>query len=159
MMRKIIILSTTIILFFSTAQKSVAQKNGSNGLPANAIATSTSGYSMTAKINGKDCKASFMMPADETEQIVGFYSGDKYIGLPYDRKYFVAGKKISFSDQNADLTTNDDVQVWNGRKGEMVITKVTGKWAEGTFFFTGYSYDNKKSITVTNGFFRIAFGK
>ncbi len=53
---------------------------------------------MTAKINGKDCKASFMMPPDKTGQIVGFYNGDKYIGLPYHKKYFVVGKKISFSD-------------------------------------------------------------
>jgi hypothetical protein len=158
-MRKITALLITIILFFAAAHTSRAQNNSSNGLPAGAIATTAGGYSMTAKINGKDCKASFMMPPDETGQIVGFYNGDKYIGLPYNRKYFVAGTKISFSDQHADLTTNDDVQVWSGRKGEMVITKVTGKWAEGSFYFTGYSYDNKKNIAVTNGFFRIAFGK
>jgi hypothetical protein len=158
-MRKITTLSITIILFFAAAYTSRAQNNSSNVLPAGAIATTAGGYSMTAKINGKDCKASFMMPPDETGQIVGFYNGDRYIGLPYNRKYFVAGTKISFSDQHADLTTNDDVQVWSGRKGEMVITKVTGKWAEGSFYFTGYSYDNKKNIAVTNGFFRIAFGK
>ena len=152
-------LAISIVLVFTGSQKSTAQKKSSGSLPAGAIATTAVGYTMTAKINGKDCKASFMMPADETGQIVGFYSGDKYIGLPYDRKYFVTGKKISFSDQNADLTTNDEVQVWNGRKGEMEITKVNGKWAEGTFYFTGYSYDNKKSILVTNGFFRIAISK
>jgi hypothetical protein len=158
-MKKIIAVTITAILVFAVFQKCKAQKNTSSSLPAGAIATTNSGYSMIAKINGKDCKASFMMPADETGQIVGFYSGDKYIGLPYDRGYFTAGKKISFSDHHADLTTNDEVQVWSGRKGEMVITKVTGEWAEGTFYFTGYSYDNKKSITVTNGFFRIAFVK
>jgi hypothetical protein len=51
---------------------------------------------MTAKINGKDCTATFMMPADETGQIVGFYSGDRYIGLPYDKSFFVVGKKNFF---------------------------------------------------------------
>ena len=99
------------------------------------------------------------MPPDKTMQIFGFYNGDKYIGLPYNKKYFIVGKKIEFSDHNADLTTNDDVQVWNGRDGEMEITKVNGKWVEGKFFFTGYSYDNKKTIEVTDGFFRIATDK
>jgi hypothetical protein len=100
-----------------------------------------------------------MMPPEDAEQIVGFYNGDKYIGLPYQKKYFVTGNKISLSDQNADLTTNDNVQVWNGRKGEMEITKVNGNWVEGKFFFTGYSYDNKHTIEVNNGFFRIPMPK
>jgi hypothetical protein len=156
-MKKIIAL--TSILVFVSAGICIAQKRNSTELPPSAIAVSTGGYTMTAKINGKDCTATFMMPADETGQIVGFYSGDKYIGLPYDKSFFAVGKKISFEDHHADLTTNDDVQVWSGRKGEMEITKVNGKWAEGKFSFTGYSYDNKKTILVTNGFFRIAIGK
>jgi len=158
-MKKILALAITGILVFAPAGKIDAQNHIPNGLPSGAIPATAGGYSMTAKINGKDCKASFMMPADKTGQIVGFYSGDKYIGLPYDKKYFVVGIKIKFSDQNADLTTNDDVQVWNGRKGEMEITKVNGNWVEGKFFFTGYSYDNKKTIEVTDGFFRISIDK
>jgi len=158
-MKIFLALAITGILVFASAGKSNAQNHNPNGLPPGAIPATAGGYSMTAKINGKDCKASFMMPADKTGQIVGFYSGDKYIGLPYHKKYFVVGKKFSFSEENATLTTNDDVQVWNGRKGEMEITKVNGKWAEGKFFFTGYSYDNKKTIEVTDGFFRIALDK
>ena len=158
-MKKLVTLVVAGALAFATTGKCHAQNRNSGSLPPDAIPVTPTGYFMTAKINGKDCKASFMMPADKTEQIVGFYSGDKYIGLPYQKKYFVAGTKISFSDVHADLTSKDDVQVWSGRKGEMKITKVTGKWAEGEFFFTGYSYDNKKTIEVTNGFFRIALDK
>lgn len=155
-MKKLLSLAITAILLFASASKSDAQNRTPNGLPAGVIPATAAGYSMTAKINGKDCKASFMMPADKAEQIVGFYSGDKYIGLPYRRTNMIPGKKINFSDENADLTTNDNVQVWNGREGEMVITKVNGNWVEGKFFFTGYSYDNKKKIEVTDGFFRTA---
>jgi hypothetical protein len=158
-MKKFLALTITVILVFASAGKSDAQNHTPNGLPPGAIPATAGGYSMTAKINGKDCKASYMMPADKTGQIVGFYSGDKYIGLPYHKKYFVVGKKFSFSEENADLTTNDDVGVWNGRKGEMEITKVNSNWVEGKFFFTGYSYDNKKKIEVTDGFFRIALDK
>ena len=43
----------------------------------------------------------------------------------------VVGRKFSFSEENADLTTNDDAGVWNGRKGEMEITKVNSNWVEG----------------------------
>lgn len=158
-MKKILALVVTIILVFAFVIKSDAQNRNSTGLPPGVIPVTAAGYTMTAKINGKECKALFMMPADKTGQIVGFYNGDKYIGLPYNKKYFVVGKKIKFSEHNADLTTNDDVQVWNGRKGEMEITKVNGKWVEGKFSFTGYSYDNKKTIEVTDGFFRIATDK
>ena len=158
-MKKLLVLAISGIIVFASASKCNAQNRNSNGLPPGSFPATSGGYTMTAKINGKDCKAYSMMPPDKTMQIVGFYNGDKYIGLPYNKKYFIVGKKIEFSDHNADLTTNDDVQVWNGRKGEMTITKVNGKWVEGKFFFTGYSYDNKKTIEVTDGFFRIATDK
>ncbi len=158
-MKKLFALATTAILVFTSAEKSIAQNHTPNNLPPGAFSTTAVGWAMTAKINGKDCKAHSMMPPDIAEQIVGFYNGDKYIGLPYIKKYFVAGKKISLDNYNADLTTADDVQVWNGRKGEIVITKVNDNWVEGKFYFTGYSYDNKHTIEVTNGFFRIALAK
>jgi len=158
-MKKLLSLAIAGILVFASPGKSDAQNHDPNGLPPGAIPATTGGYFMTAKINGKACKAHAMMPLDKAGEIVGFYDGDKYIGLPYHKKDLVVGKKISFSDENADLTSNDEVQVWNGRKGEMEITKVNGNWAEGKFFFTGYSYDSKKKIEVTNGFFRIALDK
>jgi hypothetical protein len=158
-MNKLLALAMIDILVFVSAGKCDAQSHASNSLPPGALPTTSSGYAMSAKINGKDYKAHSMMPPGEAEQIVGFYSGDKYIGLPYNKKHFVVGKKISFSDQHPDLTTKDDVQVWSGRKGEMEITKVNGNWVEGKFFFTGYSYDNKHTIEVTNGFFRIPMPK
>lgn len=153
-MKRIVAL-TVLFLLAASMQKGNAQKASLNDLPQGAVAAAPNSFTMTAKINGKACKAYAMMPPDKAEQIVGFYEGDKYIGLPYNKKNMVAGKKIDFSNENADLTTNDNVQVWSGRKGEMVITKVTGQWVEGKFFFTGYSYDNKKTIEVSEGFFRI----
>ena len=158
-MKKLLTLAITGFLVVASAGKGNAQNRNSNKLPPGALSATAGGYTMTAKINGKIVKAHSMMPPDKTMQIVGFYNGDKYIGIPYNKKYFIVGKKIEFSDHNADLTTNDDVQVWNGREGEMEITKVNGKWVEGKFFFTGYSYDNKKTIEVTDGFFRIATDK
>ena len=142
-------------LIVASVQKMCAQKTGLNGLPQGAVPATTNGFTMTAKINGKAIKAHAMMPPEKAGEIVGFYDGDKYIGLPYYKRNMVAGNKFNFSSENADLTTNDDTQVWNGRKGEMEITKVSGGWVEGRFFFTGYSYDNKKTIEVTEGFFRI----
>ena len=151
---KKILTAAVLLLTLISVQKAKAQTE-LKGLPKGAMTAASSGFSMTAKINGKPVKAHATMPAEEAGQIVGFYDGDRYIGLPYDKINMVAGKKIKFSDENADLTTNDKVQVWNGRKGEMEITKVSGHWVEGKFFFTGYSYDNTKTIAVTDGFFRI----
>jgi hypothetical protein len=148
---------TITLLFFIAAlmQKVNAQQPDFKALPQGAVAAAPNGFTMTAKINGKAIKANAMMPPDKAGEIVGFYDGDKYIGLPYHKKDLVLGKKFDFSNENADLTTNDKTQVWNGRKGVMEITKVTTQWIEGKFFFTGYSYDDKKSIEVTDGFFRI----
>ena len=141
-----------LTLLFLTSE---AQNNSAKNLPAGAVRTTVGGYTMRARINGKLCNASFMLPPETAEQIVGFYDGDKYIGLPYNKSNFVVGKKLSFDDANADLTTNDKVQVWNGRDGVMEITSVNANWVEGKFFFTGHSYDAKHTITVTAGFFRI----
>lgn len=126
-----------------------------------AMATSDDGWNMKAKINGKAYSAySVWLPEGENE-IVGFYDGDKYIGLHYKPKDLVMGSKLSFSDLHADLTTNDSVGIRSGDKGEMEITKVDDKWIEGTFFFTAVSYDANKSktIEVTDGFFRVGVDK
>ena len=149
---RLVFITTFLMLVFF---KSEAQNNSAKNLPAGAVRTTVGGYTMRANINGKLCNASFMMPPETAEQIVGFYDGDKYFGLPYIKRNFIVGNKLSFDDANADLTTNDKVQVWNGRDGIMEITSVNASWVEGKFFFTGHSYDAKHTITVTEGFFRI----
>jgi hypothetical protein len=119
------------------------------------VATTADGYTMKAKLNGKAWTAGSIMPPDAAGRIVG-YSNEEYIGLPYDRRYLVVGKKITFGEGNAvDLATNDDVGLWGGRKGEMEITKVDDKWAEGKFFFTASTSRSSKTVEVTDGFFRI----
>ena len=126
-----------------------------------AMSTSDDGWNMKAKINGKDYNAySVWLPEGEHE-IVGFYDGDKYIGLYYKPKDLVVGNKLSFSDLNATLTTNDSVGVRSGDKGELEITRVDDKWVEGKFYFTAVSFDAKKSktIEVSDGFFRIGAEK
>ncbi len=118
-------------------------------------ATSADAYSMKAKIDGKKWVADAMMPPEAAGRIIGYYN-DESIGLPYDRRYLVVGKKIMFDENHAvDLMTNDDVGIWGGRKGEMKITKVDDKFAEGSFFFTGSTSRSDKTVEVTDGFFRI----
>ena len=64
------------------------------------------------------------MPPEAAGRIIG-YSGEEYIGLPYDKDEMLVGKKDIFSEDNAvDLSTTDEVGMWGGRKGEMEITKV-----------------------------------
>ena len=56
------------------------------------IPTSADGYSMKAKLNGKDWEAATMMPPALAGRIIGDNNGE-YIGLPYNKSYFVVGKK------------------------------------------------------------------
>jgi hypothetical protein len=119
------------------------------------VPTSTEGIMMRAKIGGKEWTAVSMMPPEASGRIIGYNNGE-YIGLPYDKRNLIPGKKIVFQeDDAADLATNDDIGIWGGRKGEMVITKVDDKWAEGTFFFTGSTSRSSETIEVSEGFFRI----
>jgi hypothetical protein len=123
------------------------------------IPTKKDGWSMKAKVGGKDWAATSMMPPDAAGRIIGYYD-EEWIGLPYDRRYLVVGKKITFGEDNAtDLATNDDVGLWGGRKGEMEITKVDENWAEGKFYFTGSTSRSDKTMEVTDGFFRISLAK
>ena len=168
-MRQILFVLVFSAILFSCANSnekhkkndaSISQSEKKENRPGS-METSNDGWNMKANINGKNYSAySVWLPKGE-HQIVGFYDGDKYIGLYYHPKDLVVGNKLLFSDLHADLTTNDSVGIRSGDKGELEITKVDDKWVEGKFFFTAVSYDAKKSktIEVTNGFFRIGVDK
>ncbi|SRR5260221_5678889 len=120
------------------------------------IPTKEGEWTMTAKINGKEWTASSFMPLDFQDKIHGFYK-EESISLPYDRSYLKVGKKIQFGENHvALLFTNDNDGFFDGRKGEMEITKVENEWAEGKFFFTATTSSTDKTIEVTDGFFRIS---
>ncbi|HMH23843.1 MAG TPA: hypothetical protein VK563_18785 [Puia sp.] len=118
--------------------------------------TTEGGWTMTAKVNGKDWAATSLYPPEETSRIVGYYK-DAYIGFPYDRRDMVTGKKITFEEGHvADMFIEDGIGTYIGRKGEMEVTKVNDKWAEGKFYFTAVNRNSGKTVEVTNGFFRIS---
>ena len=100
------------------------------------IATTEGGWTMKAKIDAKNWVAASIISPKAAGRIAGDNDGES-IGLPYNRRAMVVGNKIIFSHDNAvDLFTHDDVGLWGGYAGEMEITKVDGKWAEGKSFFT-----------------------
>jgi hypothetical protein len=121
------------------------------------IATTEGGWTMKAKVGGKEWSANSLMPPDAAGRIIGDNAGIT-ISLPYDRREMLMGQKNTFSHNNAvDLFTPDDVGIWGVYAGEMEITKVDGEWVEGKFYFTGTtSSDPTKKMEVTDGFFRIS---
>ena len=120
------------------------------------VPTSATGFSMKAKVNGKEWVASTMMPPEAPARIIGYLNGES-ISLPYDRRDMVVGSKTNFETSAVDLFLNDDVGMWGGHKGEMEVTKVDENGAEGKFYFT--ATDNNKTVEVTEGFFRVLFSK
>jgi hypothetical protein len=135
------------------------QKTIQGVLKAGQIATSTNGYSMKAKLDGKEWVATAMMSPEATGRILG-NKGDEFIGLPFHRSHLIAGKTVKFGeDQAVDLRTADAIAFWSGRTGEMTYTKVDENSAEGTFFFTATARETTKKIQVTEGKFRILLGK
>jgi hypothetical protein len=160
---KLSVISIIMLSFFSSCnsqqtahQQAIAEKNAIEAARPGTIPTKAGGWSMTAKINGKAWSAVSLMPPEAAGRIIGYYK-DEYIGLPYDKRNMVVGKKITFGENNAvDLSVSGDDNFYGGRKGEMEITKVDGNWAEGVFHFTATSHGSDKTIPVTDGFFRIS---
>jgi hypothetical protein len=168
-MRKNLLISSAVaLLFFCQSQAQNTPKEQADKTQAaikasipGAVATTPTGYTMRAKIDGKNWVAASMMPPDVAGRIIGDIGKD-YIGLPYDKdkRNMKVGKKTVFSEDEAvDLATSEVGGIWGGRKGEMEITKVSQDWVEGKFFFTATSTRNSQKREVTEGFFRIPFPK
>lgn len=166
-MKQIILVVTIAASLFScgTNEQSKAIKDQKqamvvlNSLEQGSIATTKGGWTMTAKINGKEWTAASFRSPDETDWINGDYK-EESIKLPYNRKYIIVGNKTVFGDTHvAQLFTSDGIAIWSGEKGEMEITKVENGWAEGKFFFTATATGTDKTIEVTDGFFRISLSK
>ena len=123
------------------------------------VPTSADGFYMKAKMDGKEWVAASMDTMDEeTGRIVGYNNGES-INFHYDRRNMVMGEKSNFENHNVNLMLNDEVGLWAGLKGQMIITKVDEKSAEGTFYFTASNNSNTKMIEFTDGSFRILFPK
>lgn len=127
-------------------------------LAPGSIPTSANGYYMKCKINGKDWEANSIMPPDVAGRIMGDSNGE-FISLPYyDRRNFLALKKrkLGSGHDNVDMSLHDGAGYWGAKSGEMEITKVDDKWAEGTFSFIAGHTQSDQTLAVTNGFFRIS---
>ena len=148
----------------STQNKSQADAKqlaaGIEKMDPDGIPTTEGGWTMTAKINGSNWKASSIMPLEATGRIIGDFNGAG-LGFPYDRREMEVGNKEIFGEHNVvQISTIKDgeIEYWDGLKGEMEITKVDADWAEGKFFVTGNARftDASSKVEITDGFFRIS---
>lgn len=126
------------------------------------VPTTEGGYTMTATIDGKPWKAQAMYPVSMSGTIHAVYA-ESTIELPYGTQYkYKPGEKIDFNnnDHGPIFAPPGPFDLYTVHTGQMEITKVTGDWLEGTFYFTAVLHDNpNKKIEVTNGFFRVSTKK
>ena len=151
-MKKIFIPFITILLFANCnspknkaeEQAKLIQQTVNENSPGK-VPTSSSGFYMKAKMDGKEWVAASMDIMDEeASKIIGNYNGE-FMSLPYYRNSIEVGHIINFNHSAVDLKRNDEVGLWGGHKGQMVITKVDETSAEGTFNFTASSDDGTKN--------------
>jgi hypothetical protein len=120
--------------------------------------TTTGGWTMTAKVDGKAWTAGSIMPPAAAGRIIGYFGKTNYIGLPaFEKRYAKVGGKKDFSkEQGVDmLREGDGGSVYQNSTGSIEITKMNGDWVEGTFHFILSTTDGSKKVTVTDGFFRV----
>ena len=125
------------------------------------IATSSGGYYMKAKIDGKEWVATHMMPDDDVNssyiRIHGENGGD-YMNFQLWKRGIELGRKFAFDDERvANLSLEEDAGFWGGKSGEIEIIKLDGKWMEGRFSYKASSSSSAKIVEVTHGFFRLPF--
>ena len=123
------------------------------------VPTTADGYTMTATLDGKPWKAQAMYPVSMNGSIHACYA-ESTIDLPYWKQY-KPGDKTDFSKGHGPLFAPPGVfDLYTVHTGQLQITKVSGDWLEGTFYFTAVLQDNpSKKIEVTNGFFRVSTKK
>ena len=159
----------TALLFTSCKSKTASLDSGDANALAAAIknmqpggnATTEGGWTMTANIDGKKWKASSIMSPERAGRILGENNGES-ISLPYyDKRNFLAlmKRKLGGNHSLAEMRLNDDVVLWTAKLGEMEITKVDDKWAEGTFSFIASGFETEKTKEVKDGFFRISIAE
>lgn len=163
-----LVVTITSTLFFSCNSdhsKAVDQANQiQNAVKENSpgtVATTADGYTMRAKVNGKDWVAKDMLPNnnEDTRPIFGEADGQK-ISFTIWMQHPKVGRKETFAEGNvAELMGFEDVAICDAKKGEATVTKIDDHAIEGTFFMTGTSHESAKTIEVTDGFFRIPVKK
>lgn len=133
-----------------------------NGNTPGTIATSASGYNMTAKIDGKDWSASHMMPVTGSGSYIYVMGedGGNNMNFQLSKNGLAAGKKIEFSENHAANLNLEDVSAFfGGYSGYAEITKMDEQWMEGTFQFTASSSGTDRKVNVTDGRFRVALAE
>lgn len=164
----VLIFGCSLLLVFSSSCGNSAQGDAKNlaaqienTVKENApgsLPVADDGYTMRAKINGKEWKAKTMMPATaQIGRLIGYYN-KSYISFPYDKRNMIPGNKRTISENWAVDFMTEDGDICSSTDGEMVVTKVDGKWVEGTFHFIVnhcMAEAQKTKIEVTDGFFRI----
>jgi hypothetical protein len=109
---------------------------------------------MTCLIDGKEWKATGLYPINFSERICGKYKSG-YISFPVPD--LRPGNKHPLNDHwVVDFSPADDPGIWDGKVGEIEITKIADGWVEGTFHFTATGLKEDQKMVITNGFFRVA---
>lgn len=124
------------------------------------VPTAETGYYMSARIDGKEWRAAFMLPDENSTgsyKIIHGETGKAYINFMLWRNGIAPGKAELFTEDNvANLSVENVPGFWGGKNGQVRITGVFEDWLEGTFNFEATSSSSPgKTIVVTEGSFRV----
>lgn len=164
-MKKTIFLAVGAAFFFClscTDQKSNENKKNKqtaaiqtgNQTPDNIL--NSEGPFMKALIDGKKWVATRTGPPYTNSDYVLVNGETENISINFQIHKPANGLIEKFSENHAANFVNED-GFWGGKKGEVTVTRVDGKWIEGTFSFeaTSTNINSGHLYKITGGEFRV----
>ena len=114
------------------------------------VPTKSGGWTMTAKVNGKQWTASSIMPPAAAGTIVGYVGDESYMMMySFKKSSAKVGRQVKLGDGYSVDYWIKGGKVYSNYTGTMEITAINGNWVEGKFQFTA------AGLTVTDGFYRV----
>lgn len=148
-------------------QNNAANENqpAANDYGSGYVLTSGDGYYMHAKVDGKEWVAAAMFKTESlhpghTLDVMGKNENSSiYFRVTKEMQQAGANKKFTPPGYVAQLVISDIQNTITAASisGEVTITKISDKWVEGAFHFSGVTEKKDRTFEVSDGVFRIAF--
>ena len=110
---------------------------------------------LKAKINGKGWAASKMQPDKYVSEILQIAGSNGTTALWIQVNEPATGKTENLIQTDLNHYVDEQFNMYMIKSGKITVTKMNDHWVEGNFSFTATDDRSKKTITVTEGEYKV----